>query len=126
LLRSIGRPQGRKRLPSYYVAQSAGCRRHGIHENVSGWHNQSLQDSAGAWHKVPMRKHVPLSQRTTDELRAQAELYQQMAATARTPEALRGLESLAVRFARLAEQRAAAESRGGRVPPDLELSNAAD
>jgi hypothetical protein len=73
-----------------------------------------LAESVEHWHTTPMRKFVPLSQRSSDEIRAQAELYQEMAATARTPEAKRGLEALVVRFAALADQQAAAESRSRR------------
>jgi hypothetical protein len=51
-----------------------------------------------------MHTYVPLSQRSPDEIRDQGEIYQEMAATARTPEAKRGLEALAVRLAALAEQ----------------------
>ena len=58
-----------------------------------------------------MTQYVPLSQRSADEIRAQAELYQQMAATARTPEAKRGLENLVLRLVALAERRLAAEPR---------------
>ena len=58
-----------------------------------------------------MQKYVPLRQRSADQIRSQAELYAEMAATARTPEAKRGLEGLAVRFAMLADQREAEESR---------------
>jgi hypothetical protein len=69
---------------------------------------------------MPMRKFVPLSQRSSGEIRAQAELYQEMATTARTPEAKRGLEALAVRFAALGDQRAAAESRSRRPARAIE------
>jgi len=72
-----------------------------------------------------MHKYLPLSQRSSDEIRAQGETYQEMAATARTPEAKRGLESLAVRFAALADKREAAENRFRRRPSALEMSHAA-
>jgi hypothetical protein len=67
-----------------------------------------------------MQKFVPLSQRSSDEIRNQAELYQEMATTARTPEARRGLEALVVRFAALADQLAAAESRSPRPAHAIE------
>lgn len=78
-----------------------------------------------------MRKHVPLSQRSPDEIRAQADSYQEMAATSRTPEAKHGLEALAVRLAALADQREALETRPRRSPPAneplaQEMSAAAD
>lgn len=65
----------------------------------------------------PMHTYVPLSQRSPDEIRDQGEIYQEMAATARTPEAKRGLEALAVRLAALAEQLEAVEQRCWRQPP---------
>ena len=58
-----------------------------------------LAKSAGHCHTRRMQRYVPLSQRSPDEIRTQAELYRKMATTARTPEAKRGLENLAVRFA---------------------------
>jgi hypothetical protein len=73
-----------------------------------------------------MQRYVPLSQRSPDEIRTQAELYRKMATTARTPEAKRGLENLAVRFAALAEQRGAGESRTRRSQPAQEMTGAAD
>jgi len=73
-----------------------------------------------------MTKYVPLSQRSPDEIRAQAELYQEMAASARTPEAKRGLETLVRRFVALAEQRLAAEPRFSCQSPAAELTSAAD
>jgi len=73
-----------------------------------------------------MTKYVPLSQRSPDEIRAQAELYQEMAANARTPEAKRGLENLVRRFVALAEQRLMAESCFSRRSTTPEMSGAAD
>lgn len=52
-----------------------------------------------------MKPYRPLSERTPLELRVQAEEYRGMAATARTMEAKTSLESLAVRFDALAEER---------------------
>jgi hypothetical protein len=52
-----------------------------------------------------MRYHVPLSQRSALEIRAQGEMYRQMATTARTPVAKRGLELLAVRWTAIADRR---------------------
>jgi hypothetical protein len=73
-----------------------------------------------------MEKYVPLSQRSPDEIRTQAELYREMAATARTPEAKRGLQTLAVRFATLAERRQVAESQQQRSRPVQEVAHSAD
>lgn len=73
-----------------------------------------------------MRKYTPLSNRSADEIRAQGELYLEMAATARTPEAKRGLEALAVRLAALAERREAMEDRARRPQPGPEALIAAD
>ena len=47
----------------------------------------------------------PLAGLSAAELRQRAEQYRQMAATARTPEALQGLSKLAERFDALADQR---------------------
>jgi hypothetical protein len=71
-----------------------------------------------------MGKHVPLSQRTAQEIRAQGETYLRMAATARTAVAKRGLEALAVRFTAMADRREATE-RTVRPTQEMELSNAA-
>jgi hypothetical protein len=73
-----------------------------------------------------MQKYVPLSQRSPDQIRAQAEMYQEMATTARTPEAKRGLETLAVRFAALAEQREGSERRLRRSRPAQDMTSSAD
>jgi hypothetical protein len=73
-----------------------------------------------------MERYVPLSQRSPDEIRAQAELYQEMAASARTPEAKRGLEKLMVRLIALAEQRRQAKPRVWHQTSAQELSSAAD
>ncbi len=73
-----------------------------------------------------MRKHVPLSLRPPAELRGQAERYRQMAATARTPEAKRGLESLANRFTLLADRRETEERQSRRSPDAQHMASAAD
>lgn len=68
--------------------------------------------------------YVPLSQRSSKEIRAQGEVYCRMARTARTPEAKSGLEALAVRFAALAarleaEERLAAGEQPASAPAEL-------
>jgi hypothetical protein len=73
-----------------------------------------------------MRQYVPLSQRSPEDIRTQGELYKAMAATARTPEAKRGLEALAVRFAAMADQREAMETRLKRPQPAQDMASAAD
>lgn len=73
-----------------------------------------------------MTKYVPLSRRSPDEIRAQAKLYQEMAASARTPEAKLGLEKLVVRLIALADERLAAQPRIWRQSSAQELSSAAD
>lgn len=73
-----------------------------------------------------MKKYVPLSRRSPDEIRAQAELYQEMAASARTPEAKLGLEKLVVRLLALAEQRLGAKPLIWRQSSAQEMSSAAD
>ncbi len=61
--------------------------------------------------------YVPLSQRSSKEIRAQGETYFRMAQTARTPVAKSGLEALAVRFAAFAARREAEERlEGGEQP----------
>jgi len=57
--------------------------------------------------------YVPLSQRSSQEVWAQAETYSRMARTARTPEAKRGLEVLAERLAALAVRLGAGEPLEG-------------
>ena len=49
--------------------------------------------------------HIPLAQRTSDELAAHAHQLRCMAATASTAEVMRALLTLADRYAALAEQR---------------------
>jgi hypothetical protein len=73
-----------------------------------------------------MQKYVPLSQRSPEQIRTQAELYQEMAATARTPDAKRGLEALAARFAALADQRETAENGPRRSQPVQDMVSTAD
>lgn len=58
-----------------------------------------------------MRRPIPLGQRSAREIKAQAEEYREMAENARTPEAKRSLETLAVRFAQLADQREAEQGQ---------------
>jgi hypothetical protein len=71
-----------------------------------------------------MQKYMPLSQRPHHEILAQAELYLEMAATARTPQAKRGLETLAARLVALADRRAATEGRSLRPTQTMEVSGA--
>jgi hypothetical protein len=71
-----------------------------------------------------MQKYTPLSQRPHHEILAQAEHYLEMAATARTPQAKRGLEALAVRLVALADRRADAESRSLRPAQVMEAAGA--
>ena len=52
-----------------------------------------------------MQSWIPLSRRSTAEIRAQALDYRCMAATARTGEAARGLQKIALRLDRLADSR---------------------
>jgi hypothetical protein len=85
-----------------------------------------LAESSERRHRKRMRHYVPLSQRSADQIRSQGETYLAMAATARTPEAKRGLEALAVRFAALADQRDSEERRPGRPRSAQDLSEAAD
>ncbi len=67
--------------------------------------------------------YVPLSQRSSKELRAQGETYRRMALTARTPVAKSGLESLAIRFAALAASREAEELlKGNDLRPLLPIA----
>jgi hypothetical protein len=73
-----------------------------------------------------MRKYVPLSQRSPDAIRAQAELYQEMATTARMPEAKHGLEKLVARLTALADRREATETRPRSQPPAQGMSSTAD
>ena len=73
-----------------------------------------------------MRPYVPLSQRSPAAIRHQSELYRAMAATARTAQAKRGLEVLAVRFAALADRREASEADPRQLLPVQEMSSAAD
>ena len=53
--------------------------------------------------------HVPLSRRSSQEIRAQAETYRRMATTARTVYAVLALERVAARFLAIAERREAEE-----------------
>ena len=53
--------------------------------------------------------YIPLAQRTSDELRANAVELRNMAATATTPDVVRALLTLADRYAALAESRGAVE-----------------
>ena len=73
-----------------------------------------------------MRTYVPLNERSPAEIRAQAALYEEMAASARTPEVKLGLEKLARRFVALADQRGETEARDRRQLSAQELANAAD
>jgi hypothetical protein len=52
----------------------------------------------------PARKYIPLTQRPYQEIRAEADKYREMAATARSATAKRGLEALAARFSALADR----------------------
>jgi hypothetical protein len=90
-----------------------------------------IAESGEAWHIAPMRKYIPLSQRSPEMIRAQAAMYPEMAATARTAEAKRGLEKLAVLMSGLADKREAATSEAARPHvrhPEhaMELASAAD
>ncbi len=60
--------------------------------------------------------YIPLSQRSSKDIRAQGETYAEMAKTARTAVAKSGLEALAIRFAALAARREAEERRDGDEP----------
>lgn len=71
-----------------------------------------------------MQNYVPLSQRPRHEIMAQAELYQEMSTTARTPQAKRGLEALAARLFALADRGPAAESRSRQVAHAVEAPSA--
>jgi hypothetical protein len=77
-----------------------------------------------------MRRYVPLSQRSPQDIRVQGETYLHMAATARTAVTKVGLAALAVRFAAMADRREAAQRNAQlsqhRASQDMELSNAAD
>jgi hypothetical protein len=71
-----------------------------------------------------MRYHIPLSQRSAQEIRAQGEMYRQMATTARTAVVKRGLELLAVRLTAIADRRGAAANDSR--PPLTVQEHAAD
>jgi hypothetical protein len=75
-----------------------------------------------------MRRYVPLSQRSRQDIRVQGKTYLHMAATARTAVTKVGLAALAVRFAATADRREVAQ-RNTQLSPhrasqDMELSNA--
>jgi hypothetical protein len=57
------------------------------------------------------REWRPLSERSAAELRAQAEEYRRMAATASTEQVMRSLRDMADRFDRMADQREQAAPR---------------
>jgi hypothetical protein len=57
--------------------------------------------------------YIPLSQRSTAQLRAQAEQYRRMAATARMANTENSLLKLAIRLDALADQRERGGSGGG-------------
>jgi len=58
----------------------------------------------------------PLSQRSSAQLRAEAQNYRRMAATAHTADTENSLLKLAIRFEALAEQREREASEGGSRP----------
>jgi len=55
--------------------------------------------------KMASHHHIPLSLRSAAQLRAQAEQYRRMAATARMADTETSLLKLAIRFDALADQR---------------------
>ena len=59
--------------------------------------------------------HIPLSQRSAAQLRAQAEQYRHMAATARMADTEISLLKLAIRFDALADRR---EAEAGAMGPN--------
>ena len=60
--------------------------------------------------------HIPLSQRSAAQLRAQAEQYRHMAATARMADTEISLLKLAIRFDALADRREAEAGGSGPQP----------
>jgi len=60
--------------------------------------------------------HIPLSQRSAAQLRAQAEQYRRMAATARMADTEISLLKLAIRFDALADRREAEAGDNGPQP----------
>jgi Arc/MetJ family transcription regulator len=72
-----------------------------------------------------MQKYVPLSQRSPTEILTQADLYQEMATAARTPEARHSLEALVVRLVALADRLATVENRSRRLAHAMEVSSTA-
>jgi hypothetical protein len=66
-----------------------------------------LRQATNSWQKAAIMTHIPLSARSSQEIRAQAETYLRMAQSARTADAKRGLEAVAARFAAIAARREA-------------------
>ena len=69
-----------------------------------------------------MQSWIPLSRRSTAEIRAQALDYRCMAATARTGQAAQGLRKIALRLDMLADRREREPASDAEPAPDTELA----